>query len=562
MPSNEHNLTKYIHERRYFISNYKKNKLSVENLIGEPKCIICGNEIILDIHHVKKDEVVIFLCPSHHQLYNRLKRMGGTVHDETYSENPQYRGQFREDESIKDLIYLLKNIGKKFSPSYTRSEWRQSDSCEFCHSTNTVDTHHFGLKKYFNREYIYLCPNHHTMLHRIFNDKDGELFSSRDEILLRIQEVEDNKKPYYTEISKEQYYNGYKNYKTITIKKPSTCRYCGLWFYPSKQSKNKCIACINDEREKELIKNKELIEVIRELGNYRIEVGISELIQKTGFSEEEIIKFLDTHQSIRFSEYINMTRIERFIKKGQIFIRIQGRKWEEKKIEKEEKKIEEYGKRISQEDQIAQILNNYIGFDINISDLTRLTGLSEEKIIQVSSMKDGDELQFYRYNGSPTIVRQYYKGHELFFQIVWSDSIKHYSRNIAESLNDVKKYDEISISELSSLMGLTNGEINKYLDFNKVGNEYHFNLSPEGITIRAKLFKKKNKQIIRVFRITSNEMFIKYECNWCGKKIPPNEGIICPESGDFIHYREILLCSKCEQKWQQKFCYNLIRSEV
>jgi hypothetical protein len=77
---------KYENNKRYFISNYNKNKMVVMNLVGEPKCIICGNRIILDIHHVKKDKIAIFLCPNHHQTYHRAKRTGIIVKNQKYYE--------------------------------------------------------------------------------------------------------------------------------------------------------------------------------------------------------------------------------------------------------------------------------------------------------------------------------------------------------------------------------------------------------------------------------------------------------------------------------------------
>jgi len=54
---------------RYFVSNYRRNKLVVEGLIGEPRCAVCGNDLVLDVHHIDVDKIAIFVCPNHYIPY-------------------------------------------------------------------------------------------------------------------------------------------------------------------------------------------------------------------------------------------------------------------------------------------------------------------------------------------------------------------------------------------------------------------------------------------------------------------------------------------------------------
>jgi len=81
----------YSDKKRYFINNYLKSKFSSSKIFGGPKCIFCGNDKILDLHHVytymknpnqnpysnrnlmvESVDKIIFICPNHHYFYHRL----------------------------------------------------------------------------------------------------------------------------------------------------------------------------------------------------------------------------------------------------------------------------------------------------------------------------------------------------------------------------------------------------------------------------------------------------------------------------------------------------------
>jgi len=138
--------------KRYFINNYIKSKFSSTKIFGEPKCIFCGCNTILDLHHIytykkyylnkkssiydwmkkryysdekggfnyKEDKVdkIIFVCPNHHYVYHRLINSYWDDTSDYYKKN-QYKILLCDLKLIKKRINELE---KNRRPYYSKGK--------------------------------------------------------------------------------------------------------------------------------------------------------------------------------------------------------------------------------------------------------------------------------------------------------------------------------------------------------------------------------------------------------------------------------------------------------
>lgn len=347
-------LSKHVSERRYFISNYRKSRYSVDKLIGEPKCIICGHDLVLDIHHVNADKVAVFLCPNHHEIINRIidsaryhngssdclsvkqiiKRIKEIEKEKVsfYSEisEEHYIETFEGSEPYeyyKERIEQLKKLKKEnkerffLEPNYNIHApicTTHPPYCEVCKFDLVVEFHHYGK----DRPVVTLCPNHHMIVHRVFNDRTGILFNSKEEINNKIKTIERDKIPYYKEISKEEYSEKYKDYQKIRGKTPKVCKSCGKWFYPTKNHREKCAGCTINEI---MGKEENFVQFLWGIGNY--EGTISKLLGETDYTEEQFNRILKRRQIgeneiiVSDSEHI---KFEKFLKNNKNYIKLES----------------------------------------------------------------------------------------------------------------------------------------------------------------------------------------------------------------------------------------------
>jgi len=260
--------------KRYFINNYLKSKFAMGKVYGEPKCFFCGSSSILDLHHIyiykkeKNSDVyykngvnkIIFVCPTHHSVFHRLIDSWSSYPNYYYKNYPNYdvaslkkRIKFLDNE--KDPYYLKgeikpyfvtmkvdqmkKRYGSKFIDKERKKKgnvitfdsnyrgrvgysgfikWFKKEDinsipkCFICEYKIVLDAHHI----YKDKRVIFLCPNHHHMIHRHLNDPNGEK-TTLEEIKKGIKEIEKDVKPYFQEISEEEYQK-YKNYNIMKIK--------------------------------------------------------------------------------------------------------------------------------------------------------------------------------------------------------------------------------------------------------------------------------------------------------------------------------------------------------
>lgn len=241
-------------KKRYFINNYFKSKFALGKIYGEPKCIFCGNNKILDLHHLysyeKEKEVdqIVFVCPNHHYTFHRIIDNWNTYPSFYYKHCPHYhleplkkRMKFLDKQKIpyylKGVIkpyfvalraermkkrygsaYFNKERNKKngvttFDSGYVRkvgysdlTKWFKKEDinriprCLICGNNKILDAHHV----YKDERVIFLCPNHHYMVHRHLLDWDGDK-TTVSEIKEKIKNIEKETKPYFQEVSEEEY---------------------------------------------------------------------------------------------------------------------------------------------------------------------------------------------------------------------------------------------------------------------------------------------------------------------------------------------------------------------
>lgn len=260
--------------KRHFINNYLKSKFAIDKIYGEPKCFFCENNIILDLHHLYiykkeknsgiyyKDAVdkVIFICPNHHYVYHRLIDSWNAYPEYYYKNYPncnlvslKKRINFLDNKKtpyylkgeIKPYFVSLRadKMKKRYSSKFINKErnkkgnvitfdsthtgkvgysdfinWFKKDDinnipkCFICGYKIILDAHHIHKDK----RVIFLCPNHHYMIHRHLKDYDGEK-TTLEEIKRRIKDIEKEIKPYFQEVSKEEYQR-YKGHNIMKIK--------------------------------------------------------------------------------------------------------------------------------------------------------------------------------------------------------------------------------------------------------------------------------------------------------------------------------------------------------
>lgn len=241
--------------RRYFVSNYGNVKLTVEKLVGEPECAVCGKDLILVAHHVKRDKVIVFLCPNHHQILHRYvqpEAHGFPILEPpgTYSDIPEEDFYYRlqnplppKGSTLKELVKEVKEYENLFSEKRIkripsgRQIFTEESKCLICGFKPVLDEHHHKDNKM-----VFLCPNHHKMVHIHLKDKHGATIDLED-ARKRISTIEKEGIPHYTEISKEQFYRDYRDYEVVRVKEPKTCKKCGLWFYPRRGRIDLCNQC-------------------------------------------------------------------------------------------------------------------------------------------------------------------------------------------------------------------------------------------------------------------------------------------------------------------------------
>lgn len=194
-------------------------------------CEICEHDLVVDKHHWSKTETS-YLCPNCHAIYERIirwKKDKKNTH-KTYksytkkyaiSQIKKYLVGFNNEKNKERFNNDVKNLLKHIW--HERTYWRNDDvfkrdkeitlsclehkiieirGCEVCLFNIVIDVHHFGSKdcdksKFFgrssthrsNRKSIHLCPNHHTILHRILKDRDGTKYNLKEKIIDEIKKV-------------------------------------------------------------------------------------------------------------------------------------------------------------------------------------------------------------------------------------------------------------------------------------------------------------------------------------------------------------------------------------
>jgi hypothetical protein len=260
----------------------------VDELSGEPRCIVCKNDLVLDIHHIRTDKKMVFLCPNHHQMIHRniftanmrekslsLKQIIDRIKKIEMENKPYLKlekiYQRREDpfevDRVKNARFYssLRDLNEKQKEEYLDTEVASfslnygignkvieknklislKPKCFICKYSTVLDVHHV----YQNDKLVFLCPNHHSMIHRHLGDRDGKKYNL-EQIKDKVEEIEEGKLAYYTEVSREQYSKKYKGYKTIRIKTPSICKSCNQWFFPKSNRKDICSYCWLEIKEK------------------------------------------------------------------------------------------------------------------------------------------------------------------------------------------------------------------------------------------------------------------------------------------------------------------------
>lgn len=210
----------------------------------------------------EKVDKVIFICPNHHYLYHRLINTQWVFRDffeKNYprlmfdldlikkrlielekQEIPYYKKAVIESGRIGDIMMndrILKRYGKKEAkkilnkkgsvatfkagfgeryPFREQVEWfdeetlKKVPSCFICGYKIILDAHHVHKDK----KIIFLCPNHHYMIHRHLGDREGTLYTL-SEIMNRIKKIESTSEPHFEEVT----FDGYQNYKGYNVMK-------------------------------------------------------------------------------------------------------------------------------------------------------------------------------------------------------------------------------------------------------------------------------------------------------------------------------------------------------
>ena len=179
--------------------------------MNETSCEVCGYNLVLDNHHWSKTEIS-YLCPNCHSIYERIirKRIEKNCKKMERNRIVVYKN-YKKRYAIPKIRKYLDNGEPRKTYVWeggNANGWSWGKTiigCKICNFDKVIDSHHFGNKdcdkgKFFgrpsshrsNREYIYLCPNHHAILHRILKDRDGTKFNSKLEIIKNINKVINN----------------------------------------------------------------------------------------------------------------------------------------------------------------------------------------------------------------------------------------------------------------------------------------------------------------------------------------------------------------------------------